>query len=196
MAEHASSKTSDESRITSSEPPPTSHFHKKDVPTHFRMSVIVVSDSRYRQFIESGESDDISGNLIKKLAEERGHYVVSVDYVPDEIDQIRGILKKYGTQEDIDLLIFTGGTGLTTRDVTIEAITPLLKKDLPGFGELFRKLSFDKIGPAAMLSRALAGVFDNKVVFCLPGSPNAVKLAMENLILPEVGHILKHVRTH
>ncbi|MFX1518571.1 MAG: molybdenum cofactor biosynthesis protein B [Promethearchaeota archaeon] len=174
--------------------PPTSSIHKKDTPMHLRVYVIVVSDSRYNQFTATGETNDISGNLIKKLAEEYGHSVVSIEYVPDEIDQIQGILKRYGHQDGVDLLIFTGGTGLTTRDVTIEAVTPLLQKILPGFGELFRKLSYDEIGSAAMLTRALAGVFADKIIFCLPGSPNAVKLAMERLILLEVGHILKHVR--
>ena len=174
--------------------PSTPSLHKKGMPAHLHVSVIVVSDSRYSQFTATGETDDVSGNLIKKLAEEYGHSVMSVEYVPDEIDQIQGILKRHESQDDIDLLIFTGGTGLTTRDVTIEAVTPLLKKTLPGFGELFRKLSYDDIGAAAMLTRALAGIFKNKLIFCLPGSPNAVKLAMERLILHEAGHILKHIR--
>ena len=174
--------------------PPTASLHKKDMPIQFRIVVVVVSDSRYNQFTASGKTDDVSGNLIKTLAEACKHSVVNIEYVPDEISYIKDILKQYGPHGDVDLLIFTGGTGLTTRDVTIEAISPLLKKTLPGFGELFRKLSFDEIGSAAILSRALAGVFMNKVIFCLPGSPNAVKLAMERLILPEAGHILKHVR--
>lgn len=174
--------------------PSTPSLHKKGMPIHLHVCVIVVSDSRHNQLIATGETDDVSGNLIKKLAKEHGHSVLSLEYVPDEIDQIQGILKRYGSQNGIDLLIFTGGTGLTTRDVTIEAVTPLLKKILPGFGELFRKLSFDDIGAAAMLTRALAGIFKDKLIFCLPGSPNAVKLAMEHLILLEAGHILKHIR--
>ena len=178
------------------EQPPTESLHKKDMPIQLRICVVVVSDSRYDQFTTSGKTDDVSGNLIKMLAEEYKHSVVKIEYVPDEISYIQDILKQYGTKDDLDLLIFTGGTGLTTRDVTIEAISPLLKKTLPGFGELFRKLSFDEIGSAAILSRALAGIFMNKVIFCLPGSPNAVKLAMQRLILPEAGHILKHVRDH
>jgi len=176
--------------------PPTASLHKKDTPIQLRICVIVVSDSRYDQFTASGKTDDVSGNLIKTLAEEHKHSVLNIEYVPDEINHIKDILKHYGNQDDLDLLIFTGGTGLTTRDVTIEAVFPLLKKTLPGFGELFRKLSFDEIGSAAILSRALAGVFMNKVIFCLPGSPNAVKIATQRLILPEAGHILKHVRDH
>jgi molybdenum cofactor biosynthesis protein B len=166
------------------------------MPIQLRFGVVVVSDSRYDQFTTSGKTDDVSGNLIKMLAEEYKHSVVKIEYVPDEISHIEDVLKHYGSQDDVDLLIFTGGTGLTTRDVTIEAISPLLKKTLPGFGELFRKLSFDEIGSAAILSRALAGIFMKKVIFCLPGSPNAVKTAMKRLILPEAGHILKHVRDH
>jgi molybdenum cofactor biosynthesis protein B len=174
--------------------PSTPSLHKKGMPMHLHVCVIVVSDSRYNQLTANGETNDVSGMLIKKLAEEYGHSVMSVEYIPDEIDWIQGILKRHESQNDLDLFIFTGGTGLTTRDVTIEAVTPLLKKTLPGFGELFRKLSFDDIGAAAILTRALAGIFNDKVIFCLPGSPNAVKLAMERLILPEAGHILKHVR--
>ncbi len=178
------------------EQPPTVSLHKKDTPKQLRICVVVVSDSRYDQFTTSGETDDVSGNLIKMLAEENKHSVVKMEYVPDDISYIKDVLKQYGKQDDVDLLIFTGGTGLTTRDVTIEAISPLLKKTLPGFGELFRKLSFDEIGSSAILSRALAGIFMHKVIFCLPGSPNAVKIAMQRLILPEAGHILKHIRDH
>jgi molybdenum cofactor biosynthesis protein B len=193
MTNPSSSKTNDISSVFS-ETPPTLSLHKKGIPLQLRVCVIVVSDSRHRQFIATGETDDVSGKLIRKLAEDHGHFVVSIEYVPDEVDQIQGKLKRQGSRGDVDLLIFTGGTGLTTRDVTIEAVTPLVKKSLPGFGELFRKLSFDEIGAAAMLTRALAGIFNDKVIFCLPGSPNGVKLAMERLILPEAGHILKHVR--
>ena len=113
------------------EQPPTESLHKKDMPIQLRICVVVVSDSRYDQFTTSGKTDDVSGNLIKMLAEEYKHSVVKIEYVPDEIIHIEDVLKHYGSQDDVDLLIFTGGTGLTTRDVTIEAISPLLKKTLP-----------------------------------------------------------------
>jgi len=98
--------------------------------------------------------------------------------------------------KSVDALIITGGTGLSPSDITIETITPLMTREIPGFGELFRKVSFDKIGSAAMLSRAVAGLVKNKVVFCLPGSPDAVQTAMEQLILPELGHVLRIARQH
>jgi molybdenum cofactor biosynthesis protein B len=94
----------------------------------------------------------------------------------------------------LDAAIFCGGTGIAPSDVTIETVTPLLQKVLPGFGEIFRRLSFDEIGSGAVLSRAIAGVVNGKAVFCVPGSPNAVKLCMEKLILPESPHIVKHAR--
>jgi molybdenum cofactor biosynthesis protein B len=94
---------------------------------------------------------------------------------------------------DVDVVITTGGTGLAPRDVTIEAVQKLLIKEIPGFGELFRFVSYEKIGSSAMLTRASSGIIDNTVIFCLPGSPNAVKLAMEALILPELQHVLLHV---
>jgi molybdenum cofactor biosynthesis protein B len=95
---------------------------------------------------------------------------------------------------DIDVLVFCGGTGITHSDVTIETVSSFLEKSLPGFGEIFRRLSFDEIGSAAVLSRAVAGLAKGKAIFCIPGSPNAVQLCLSKLILPEAGHIVKHAR--
>jgi len=105
-------------------------------------------------------------------------------------------VRKALSSPEIDALIITGGTGLSPRDLTIESVSPFLQKNIPGFGELFRKISFDKIGSPAMLSRALAGSSNGKLIFCLPGSPDAVETAMTRLILPEIGHMLKVSREH
>jgi molybdenum cofactor biosynthesis protein B len=116
------------------------------------------------------------------------------DLLPDDSDVINKSMKRVLASPEIDAAIFSGGTGIAPSDVTIEAVSPFLEKILPGFGEIFRRLSFDEIGSAALLSRALAGVAKGKAIFCLPGSPNAVRLCMENLVLPEVAHIVKHSR--
>jgi len=109
---------------------------------------------------------------------------------------IEKITRKALASKNVDAVIITGGTGLSRRDVTVESITPMLQKELPGFGELFRKVSFDTIGSPAILSRAIAGTIKGKAIFCLPGSPNAVQTALEKLILPELGHIIRVSREH
>ena len=96
----------------------------------------------------------------------------------------------------MDTIIITGGTGLANRDVTVESTTPMMEKEIPGFGELFRRISYERIGPAAMMSRASAGSMKGRILFCLPGSPDAVQTAMEHLILPELGHMLRVIREH
>jgi molybdenum cofactor biosynthesis protein B len=104
---------------------------------------------------------------------------------------IRRAVKEALASKGVDALVVTGGTGLAPRDITIETVAPFLTKEIPGFGELFRKVSFDSVGSAAMLSRAFAGLVKGKAIFCLPGSPDAVQTAMEQLILPELGHVLR-----
>jgi molybdenum cofactor biosynthesis protein B len=96
--------------------------------------------------------------------------------------------------ENLDVAIFSGGTGITPTDITIEVVSPFFDKTLPGFGEFFRRLSYDKVGSAAVLSRAVAGVAKGRAIFCIPGSPDAIKIALETLILPEAPHIVKHAR--
>ncbi len=150
-----------------------------------RCAVITCSDTRTLD-------DDASGDLIAELLTSAGHEVVSRQLVIEHTDAIK--LAFAAGRLDSDAVIITGGTGLAPRDRTPDVIEPLLDRTLPGFGELFRMLSFKEVGTAAMLSRALAGVRDRSVVFVLPGSPKAVRLAMESLILPELRHVVGQVQ--
>jgi molybdenum cofactor biosynthesis protein B len=173
----------------------TASRHKSEAPKKINFAVIVSSSSRYRKLKAREPVTDPSGDLIVKLIELAGHSVVSREILPDD----RVLLGKYVGNaigsENVDAIIVCGGTGVSLTDVTIETLRPLMVKTLPGFGELFRKLSYDEIGSAAIMTRAKAGVTDQeKALFCIPGSPQAVKLVMTKLILPETGHILKHAR--
>jgi len=173
----------------------TARRHKAEAPKSLNFAVIVCSSSRYEKLKARKPVDDPSGDLIVETLQKAGHTVVFREIVPDDKVLIGKYVSKALGSEDVDSIILCGGTGISPKDVTIEAVRPMLVKTLPGFGELFRKLSFDEIGSAAVLSRALAGVADQgKAVFCIPGSPQAVRLVLEKLILPEVGHILKHAR--
>ena len=140
--------------------------------------------------------DDKSGRWIKTRLEKKKHHVVYHDVVSDDealiTDTVKRVLEVYTPH----VLLMTGGTGVSETDVTIEAVRPLFKKELTAFGVLFSSLSFEEIGSAAMLSRATAGVIGETVVFCMPGSLNACKLACQELIFPELGHIMKHVLTN
>jgi molybdenum cofactor biosynthesis protein B len=171
----------------------TSRKHKSEAPTKINFEVIVSSSSRYEKLKAKIPFDDPSGDLIIDLLQKNGHGIASREILPDDMGLIGKYVGNAIGSEKVDAVIVCGGTGVSLRDVTIETVRPLLIKTLPGFGELFRKLSFDEIGSAAIMTRALAGVSDQgKAVFCIPGSPQAVKLVMEKLILPETGHILKH----
>ena len=173
----------------------TARRHKAEAPKKLNFAIIICSSSRYEKLKARKPVDDPSGDLIVETLQKAGHTVVFREIVPDDKVLIGKYVSKALGSEDVDSIILCGGTGISPKDVTIEAVRPMLVKTLPGFGELFRKLSFDEIGSAAVLSRALAGVADQgKAVFCIPGSPQAVKLVLEKLILPEVGHILKHAR--
>jgi len=172
----------------------TARKHKSEAPQTLRYAVFTCSTSRYNNSKLGKKVEDASGNLIVTLLEKAGDQVVLRDLIPDDSDLITRSIKQALALAQIDAIIITGGTGITSSDVTIETVTPLLEKKLPGFGEIFRHLSFDEIGSAAMLSRASAGVAKGKVVFCLPGSPNATKLCVQKLILPEARHIVKHAR--
>lgn len=162
------------------------HEHRKTSPQKVVFGVVTVSDSR------TAESDS-SGDLIQGLLSERDHQVAERKIVKDEEGEILAALKGQ-LEGNAEAVIFTGGTGMTSRDVTYETLRPLMDKVMDGFGELFRYLSYAEIGSAAMMSRACAGVVGGKPVFCLPGSPEAVRLALERLILPEIGHLLREVR--
>ncbi|MDH7500668.1 MAG: molybdenum cofactor biosynthesis protein B [candidate division NC10 bacterium] len=144
--------------------------------------MLTISDSR------SPENDQ-SGASIRSLLEEDGQSVIDYRIIKNDPSALRGEITRF-LGSDLDLIITTGGTGISRRDFTIETMEPLLEKGLYGFGELFRYLSFQEIGPRALVSRALGGVARGKLLFALPGSPHAVKLALKELILPELGHLL------
>jgi molybdenum cofactor biosynthesis protein B len=173
----------------------TARRHKAEAPKKLNFAVIICSSSRYQEFKARKPVEDPSGDLIVETLQKAGHTVIFRELVPDDEVLIGKYVSRALGMEKVNSIILCGGTGISPKDVTIEAVRPLLVKTLPGFGELFRKLSFDEIGSAAVLSRALAGVADQgKAVFCIPGSPQAVGLVLEKLILPEAGHILKHAR--
>lgn len=150
-------------------------------------AIITVSDTRT-------EANDLSGQLLRHLFTEAGHSIGYYTIVPDEPERIREIFGQLDSRADIDVIVLNGGTGISPRDQTYEAIVALLDKRLDGFGELFRWLSYQEIGPAAMLSRAIGGIWHGRLVFSLPGSPAAVRLATEKLILPQLGHAVSLAR--
>ncbi len=150
-------------------------------------AVITVSDTR------SVETDQ-SGQLLKTLLLNAGHEVAAYAIVKDEPDQIRAQLAQLSQRPDIEVILFNGGTGIAPRDTTYDALEALLEKTLPGFGELFRALSYQEIGSRAIASRAVAGVYRGRLVFSLPGSSGAVKLATEQLIVPELVHLVRQLQ--
>lgn len=168
--------------------------HKAEAPKQLKFGIFTCSTSRYQQQKRGEQVKDVSGDVIESLLKKAGHTVVFRELISDERNMIeKGALKALGIA-DLDAVVFCGGTGITKTDVTIETVSPLMEKSLPGFGEFFRRLSFDEIGSAAVLSRATAGVAKGKAFFCIPGSPDAVRLCFERLILPEAAHIVKHAR--
>jgi molybdenum cofactor biosynthesis protein B len=162
------------------------HHHKENAPKSARVWVITCSDSRSKE-------TDTGGRVILDGLAAQGHVVAGYDVVPDEPARILAELAR-AREAGAQAALITGGTGVSKRDSTFEAVSSVLARPLPGFGELFRMLSFGEIGSAAMLSRAAAGVTrEGLIVFAMPGSPSAVKLAMEKLILPELGHLLEEL---
>jgi molybdenum cofactor biosynthesis protein B len=159
------------------------HEHHARANRHARCAVVTVSDTRT-------DATDRSGARLKQLLTESGHEVVHYAIVPDDPSQIRAVLAPVFADPRIEAVFLTGGTGIAPRDTTFEAVRTLFEKEIEGFGELFRMLSYSDIGPAAMLSRATAGIAAGKVLFSMPGSTGAVELAMEKLVLPELGHAL------
>lgn len=157
--------------------------HKSKAPKSVGMAIITVSDTRT-------EADDLSGRAIKDMMTSGGHRVLRWIIVKDEIGEIQKSLRELMEDDSVQAVVMNGGTGIARRDVTLEATIPFQEKSLPGFGELFRALSYDQVGSAAVMSRASAFVTEGKVVFCLPGSEKAVRLALERLILPELGHMV------
>ncbi len=159
----------------------TDHRQQAAGQGRINLAVVTVSDTRTPE-------TDVSGQVIRELVEAAGHAVVGHRIVRDEPDEVAAVLDEFAASE-AQLIIFNGGTGISRRDRTYDVISQALEKTLPGFGELFRMLSYEQVGAAAMLSRATAGVYRGKVVFSTPGSPNAVRLAVEKLILPEIQHL-------
>jgi molybdopterin adenylyltransferase len=162
--------------------------HRAEAPGCVRCFIVTVSDTRT-------EDTDKGGALIRELLEGAGHEVVGLHLVRDEegliADAVRTAIDGIS---DPEVVCVTGGSGIGARDVTPEALRPLLTREMPGFGEVFRLLSWQEVGPATMLSRAFAGVIGRTLLFVLPGSTNAVRLAMENLIVPELGHLVREIR--
>ncbi len=157
--------------------------HKQHAPTKVRVYVVTVSDSRT-------EATDTSGRAARELVEAAGHVVAGYQILKDEPAAVAALIRKLADERAADVIVTSGGTGITARDSTYEAVTSLLDKRLDGFGELFRMLSYDEIGSAAMMSRAVAGLHRGVAVFATPGSTAAVKLALEKLIIPELGHLV------
>lgn len=153
-----------------------------------RCAVVTVSDSRT-------EATDVSGALLRTLLEDAGHVVVTHALFRNEELAVRAHVQSLIARPDIDTVFLTGGTGLGSRDRTVEAVRPLLDKELPGFGELFRVVSFqEQIGAAAILSRAVAGGAAGKFIVSLPGSRAAVELALTRILLPELRHVIRELR--
>jgi molybdopterin adenylyltransferase len=161
--------------------------HRSQSPKSIRCAVITVSDTRTLE-------TDQGGALVVQLMEAAGHSVVERDIVPDDPARIRPIVERLANPAALDAILITGGTGITARDQTFETVGALLTKPMPGYGELFRMLSYDDIGPAAMLSRAVGGVVNEVILLTMPGSMAAVQLAMEKLIVPEIGHLVYEAR--
>jgi molybdopterin adenylyltransferase len=162
--------------------------HKKEAPRTVHCKIITVSDTRNRE-------TDKSGKLMMELLEQAGHKIIDYVIVKDEEIPIQTEILKGCANEEVEVILTNGGTGIAKRDVTIETVQNLLNKEIVGFGELFRMLSYQEdIGSAAILSRAIAGVVKNKAIFSTPGSTGAVKLAMNKLILPEIGHVVREIQ--
>jgi molybdenum cofactor biosynthesis protein B len=168
--------------------------HKAEAPKQLKFGIFICSTSRYEKTKKGERVEDVSGDLIESYLKKAGHLMTLRKVIPDDKTTIEKGVRQVLASQDLDAVVFCGGTGIAPSDVTIETVTPFLEKILPGFGEIFRRLSFDKIGSAAVLSRAVSGVMKGKAVFCIPGSPDAVKICLENLILPESPHIVKHAR--
>ncbi|MBW2603043.1 MAG: MogA/MoaB family molybdenum cofactor biosynthesis protein [Deltaproteobacteria bacterium] len=161
--------------------------HKAGAPRKVSIGIVTVSSTR-------SLADDKSGCWISKRAKKEGHDVVVHRVVPDDAEAIAEMIHKIINHGDARVVLLTGGTGISSKDVTIEAVRPLLTKELTAFGPLFAQLSYEQIDSAALLSRATAGVIGETVLFCIPGSLKACKLACKALIFPELGHLVKHVQ--
>ena len=174
-------------RVLSDNPLMSVSEHRSQAPSSVRCAVVTVSDTRT-------EATDTSGRAIVELLEAHGHTIPFRTIVPDDTDRIAAVLDRMLGRQDVDVVLCTGGTGITTRDSTYEVVSARIEKRLDGFGELFRMLSYADVGPAAMLSRACAGLARSRILVAMPGSEAAVRLAMHKLLLPELGHMAREAR--
>ena len=158
--------------------------HKQQAPQSVSCAVLTISDSRTEQ-------DDESGRLLKEKLSQNGHRVIFYSILKNEAESIEKKIHELLGQEELQVIITSGGTGVSHRDITVETVSPILEKKLDGFGELFRFLTYQELGTASIMSRAIAGVARGKVIICLPGSPGAADLAMDRVILPEIGHLVR-----
>ncbi len=158
--------------------------HREASPQSVRCAVLTISDSRTEQ-------DDESGMLLRQKLSQGGHRVIAYAILKNDSEAIKQKIAELLGQEKVQVIVTSGGTGISHRDITVETISSILEKKLDGFGELFRSLSYQEIGTASIMSRAIAGAVGGKVIICLPGSLGAVKLAMEKIILPEIGHMVR-----
>ena len=161
--------------------------HKKDAPKKVTIAILTLSTTRTIK-------EDASGRWIKEMAVGIGHEVVCHRVIPDDVATITMTVREITENLEPQILLMNGGTGITPQDVTIEAVSPMFTKALSAFGPLFAQLSMQEIGSAAIMSRAAAGLIGSTVVFCMPGSLNACKLACTRLIFPELGHLVKHLK--
>jgi molybdopterin adenylyltransferase len=161
--------------------------HKSQGPPSVRCAVITVSDTRTLE-------TDTGGQAVIVHLTAAGHTVVVREIIPDDPARMRPLLELLRDRADLDAILMTGGTGITTRDQTYETVSSLLDKLLPGYGEIFRLISFQEIGPAAILSRATGGLLGRKVLLTMPGSPAAVRLAMEKIVIPELPHLMREAQ--
>ncbi|MFC1987726.1 molybdenum cofactor biosynthesis protein B [Chloroflexota bacterium] len=158
--------------------------HKEKAPYSVNCAVITISDTRT-------EEDDDSGRLIKQMLGQNGHQVLSYAILKDDAASLKTKIYELLSNEALQVIITNGGTGASHRDITVDTIYPILDKELAGFGELFRFLTYQEIGTASIMSRTIGGVARGKIILCLPGSPDAAKLAMDRIILPEIGHMVR-----
>jgi len=165
------------------------HKHRESAPETVRVAILTISDTRTPE-------TDTGGDIAEELLKDAGQDVVERRIVRDEVAGIRNDLVDLLARSDVDAVVTTGGTGISARDTTYEVVERMIEKQLDGFGEIFRMLSYEEIGAAAIMSRALAGSVGSKFVASLPGSRNAVRLAVEKLLVPELAHIVFELRKH
>ncbi|HEV3476969.1 MAG TPA: MogA/MoaB family molybdenum cofactor biosynthesis protein [Rubrobacteraceae bacterium] len=165
------------------------HKHRQSAPDLVRVAILTISDTRTPE-------TDTGGDTVDELLRGAGHEIAQRDIVRDEAQSIRAKIVDLLARSDVDAVITTGGTGISARDTTYEVVDDMLEKRLDGFGEIFRMLSYEEIGAAAVLSRCVAGVVGTKFIASLPGSRNAVRLAAEKLLVPELAHVIFELRKH